>query len=117
MAPYSFRDMVEKVRAEAAWYLPPVMQVFFLGFGGMICLDVEDREFQLIARQAGCTPKQARHALELFEELFPYDDGWYYEAYELSRLKLMPVPLRGASLWMREIFYEGEWRELATPEQ
>jgi hypothetical protein len=118
MAPWSFREMVETIGEEEAWYLPVVMQVYFLGFGAMICLDVEDGEFKKIARQARCTPKQARRALALFAELFPYAGGWYYDGYELSRLKLMPVPLRGAGLFMRECLYGGDWTtDLATPEQ
>jgi hypothetical protein len=44
-------------------------------------------------------------------------DGWYYDAVELSRLKLTPVPVRGAGLWMREVIYEGDWNELATYDQ
>jgi hypothetical protein len=117
MAPASFRAMVETIADEDAWYLPATMQVYFLGFGAMICLDAEDGEYKKIARQARCTPKQARRALTLFAELFPYAEGWYYDAYELSRLKLVPSPLRGVGAWMRETLYGGEWQEVATAEQ
>lgn len=121
-APGSFRAIVDRIRDEAAWYMPLVLQVYFLGFGGMICLDDEDtekREFRELAKQACCTPKQARRALQLFEELFPYPDGgsWFVEGWDLSRLKLMPVPLRGAGIWMREAIYEDTWEELATEDQ
>ena len=114
-APFSFREMVEQIAEEEAWYLPAVLQAYFLGFGGLICLDAEKSEFQHLAAQAGCTPAEARFALRLFEELFPTDGGWFYDDYELSRLKLMPVPLRGAGLRMREAVYGGDWlNDLAT---
>ncbi len=117
MAPRSFRDMVETIEKEEAWYLPAVLQVYFLGFGAMVCLDVEDGEFKKIARQARCTPAQARRSLQLFAKLFPYSEGWYYDNFDLSRLKLVPVPIRGAGLWMREVLYDGDWKDLATDEQ
>jgi hypothetical protein len=115
--PASFHEMVERIADDEAWYLPSVLQVYFLGFGGVICLDVEDMDYEHLASQARCTPKEARHALTLFNDLFPYSAGWYYDAYELSRLKLMPMPLRAAGLLMRENFYPGTWLEMATSEQ
>ncbi len=117
MAPSSFREMVRTIAEDEAWYLPSVLQVYFLGFGAMICLDAEAGEFKKIGRQACCTSKQARRSLDLFADLFPYAGGWYYNNYDLSRLKLVPVPLRGAGLWMREILYDGDWKDLATKEQ
>lgn len=114
-APASFHNMVDRIVDEQAWYLPVVLQVYFLGFGGLICLDADDTEFEYVADQAGCTPTEARFALRLFDELFPFDGGWFYDAFELSRLKLMPVPLRGAGLYMREALYGGDWvSDLAT---
>lgn len=121
-APGSFCAIVDRIRDEDAWYMPLVLQVYFLGFGGMICNeseDVEKQEFRELAKQACCTPRQARRALQLFEELFPYPDGgsWFVNGWDLSRLKLMPVPLRGAGIWMREAIYEDSWEELATSGQ
>jgi hypothetical protein len=117
MAPASFRAMVARIRDEEAWYLPTVLQVYFLGFGAMLCLDAIDRELEEIGKQALCTPAEARHALELFEELFPTVGGWFYEGYELSRLKLVPLALRGATTWMREAIYGHDWTAVATPGQ
>jgi hypothetical protein len=117
LAPASFRAMVDRIAAEGAWYLPTVLQVYFLGFGGMICLDDVDAEFAEIAVQAGCSPPEARRGLELFEELFMTGGGWFHERSELSILKLVPVPIRGASLWMREAVYGRPWEEVSTEPQ
>lgn len=119
LAPSSFRSMVRTIAEEEAWYLPAALQVYFLGFGAMICLDDEPAEYGSIAAQAGCTSNEARRALELFEDLFPFptSGGWFYSGFDLSRLKLTPVPLRAASIWMREAVYENEWERLATPDQ
>ena len=116
-APHSFREMVERIADEEAWYLPSVLQTYLLGFGGTICLDEPDAEFERLARQAGCTPEEASRALELFEELFPTPGGWFYDNFELSRLKLVPHPLRGVGIWMREAVYEGDWDDLVTNDQ
>jgi hypothetical protein len=117
LAPASFRTMVEQIRDERAWYLPAVLQVYFLGFGAMICLDDVDAEFREIAAQARCTPQEVEHALELFAELFWTRNGWFHERDELSLLKLVPVPIRGASIWMREAVYDDSWDALATEAQ
>jgi hypothetical protein len=118
-APQSFRAIVERIAGDQAWHLPAVLQVYVLGFGGLVRLDDADTEFEQIARQARCSPQQARDALRLFDELFPYPDGgsWFYEGFGLSRLKLMPVALRGAGLWMREALSRREWGQIATAEQ
>jgi hypothetical protein len=119
LAPASFQSMVETIADEGAWYLPSALQVYFLGFGAMICTDVTDGEYEAIAAQAGCSPTEASRVLELFGELFPYPEagGWFHEQWDMSRLKLMPVPLRAAATWMRETVYEGEWNEIATRDQ
>src|SRR5207237_1184398 len=102
LAPGSFRSMVERIATEDAWYLPSLLQVYFLGFGAMVCLDDPDAEYGEMAAQAGCSADEARRGLALFEELFWTPGGWFYEQNELSILKLVPVPVRGASIWMRE---------------
>jgi hypothetical protein len=117
LAPMTFRAMVDRIATEGAWYLPSVLQVYLLGFGGMICLDDVDAEFDEIAAQAGCSPRDAQRALALFEELFLTGGGWFHERGELSILKLVPVPLRGAGLWMREAVYGRGWEEVATAAQ
>jgi len=117
LAPATFRSMVDTIAQEGAWYLPALLQVYFLGFGGMICLDDEDGEFERMAAQGGCTASEARRALNLFGELFWTPGGWYHERSELSILKLAPVPVRGASLWMREAVYGQPWEEAATERQ
>jgi hypothetical protein len=119
VAPWSFRSLVEAIADEEAWWLPAALQVYFLGFGAMICTDDPDAEYGAIGEQAGCTPNQARRALELFADLFPsvMSGGWYYDDFDLSRLKLVPAALRGSGTWMREAVYERDWSDMATAEQ
>jgi hypothetical protein len=119
LAPASFHAMVETIADEETWYLPAALQVYFLGFGAMICTDDVPQELEFIARQAGCTPNDVNRALALFAELFPFPSagGWYYNGWDLSRLKLVPVPLRAASVWMREATYGNDWETLATEDQ
>jgi len=117
LAPASFRSMVDTITDEGAWYLPALLQVYFLGFGSMVCLDSHDEEFNEMASQAGCSAPEARRGLELFQELFWTAGGWFHERAEISILKLVPYALRGAGLWMREAVYERPWEEAATEDQ
>lgn len=116
-APAAFRAMVDEIRRQGAWYLPTALRTFFLGFGAMVCTIATDEEYAHIGGQAGCTAAEARRSLELFDELLPTPGGWFYEAYDLSRLKLTPTALRGAGLTMREAVYGREWTSLATADQ
>jgi hypothetical protein len=117
--PASFREMVGIVREKEAWLLPALLQVYLLGFGGMICLDAEADEYSHLGEQVGCDREEASALLCLFEELFPYPSGgrWFLTSSELARLKLMPVALRGAGIRMREALYALPWSDLATPDQ
>jgi hypothetical protein len=94
-----------------------LLQVYFLGFGAMVCLDAPNEEFEAMGAQAGCSSAQAQRGLELFEELFWTPEGWFHERDELSILKLVPWAVRGAGLWMREAVYERPWENAATRDQ
>lgn len=118
--PSNFKKLVKRVAEAQAWQLPNLLQLYFLGFGGMTCTDAKDAEFAEMARQVGCDAAEVADLLEMFDELFPYPHrggSWFIERDELVRLKLMPVPLRGAGIRMREVIYEGEWKDIATPKQ
>jgi hypothetical protein len=117
--PHSFNQMVEVVRDRAAWRLPACLQVYLLGFGGMICADRRDEELAWIAAQIGGSASEVAELLGIYESLFPFPDGgsWHVETEELSRLKLCPVPLRGAGLGMREALSGRDWPSLATAAQ
>jgi len=117
LAPGSFRAMVDTIASENAWYLPALLQVYFYGFGGMVCLDEPDLEYDAMALQAGCTRQQVQRALTLFAELFSTPNGWFHERNELSLLKLVPVQIRAGGCWMREAVYGRPWSELATVDQ
>jgi hypothetical protein len=113
-APASFREMVDKIASEEAWYLPSLLQVYFLGFGAMVCLDDVEAELGEMAAQAQCSRDEAERALALFADLFWTPDGWFHERDEISVLKLVPPPIRGAGIWMREAVYGRPWDEAAT---
>jgi hypothetical protein len=115
--PASFNHMVDVIRQRQAWNLPTILQVYFLGFGGVIRTTHEDEEYGLIAGHVGCTADEAKGLLQLFDELFPYSNGWFYDARDLSRLKVMAAPLRGAGIRMRETVLGRPWEELASDEQ
>ena len=92
--PASFNHMVDLIRERDAWHLPTLLQVYFLGLGGVIRLTAEDEEYGLLAGHVGCSAGEAKEMLQLFDELFPYEGSWFYVARDLSRLKLMPARTR-----------------------
>jgi hypothetical protein len=115
--PASFNHMVDVIREREAWHLPTLLQVYFLGLGGVIRLTAEEEEYGLLAGHVGCTSEEARELLRLFDELFPYGGSWFYVARDLSRLKLMPAPIRGAGMRMREAVLGDPWEDMTNEDQ
>jgi WD40 repeat protein len=76
--------------------------------GGPLTQETERCEYRQLASQAACSPRQARRALELFEELFPYPDGgsWFVAGWDLERRN-----------WMREVIYGDRWEKLGAEDQ
>jgi hypothetical protein len=115
--PASFNHMVDLIRERDAWHLPTLLQVYFLGLGGVIRLTAEDEEYGLLAGHVGCSAGEAKEMLQLFDELFPYEGSWFYVARDLSRLKLMPAPIRGAGMRLREQVNGISWDNMTTEDQ
>ena len=118
--PSAFKELVRQVGDREAWKLPNILQLYFLGFGGLSCLHLAEEEGEALAEQAGCSPDDVVDLIAIFDELFPYQEGggsWFHEGNEMVRLKLMPAPLRGAGLRMREALFGFDWHDLATESQ
>jgi hypothetical protein len=115
--PASFNAMVDLIREREAWHLPALLQVYFLGLGGVIRLTHEEEEYGLLAGHVGCGAPEAREMLLLYNALFPTEKSWFYVARDLSRLKVMPAAIRGAGLRMRESVLGESWEAMSSPEQ
>jgi hypothetical protein len=115
--PATFNEIVKSIRERQAWHLPTLLQVYFLGLGGVIRLNEPEEEYALLASHVGCGSEEAKSMLALFDELFPYGGSWFYVARDLSRLKLMPAPIRGAGMQLREDVTGRSWEQMTTGEQ
>ena len=102
--PPNFHNTVEIVQSIKHYEKIPVLwQIFLWKWGGFFLSDKELEERSKLADEAGMPLDAANRALELFDDLFPLDGGWFTEVQGTGTkiIKLFPSPFRGIGAVMR----------------
>ena len=100
--PPSFRKTVNVIQSiEHYERIPTLWQTFLWKWGGFFLIDKEQDERNKLAAEAGMPLDAASRALELFDDLFPVDGGWFTDLQGTKIVKLFPCPFRGIGAAMR----------------
>jgi len=77
--------------------LPSLWQTFLWKWGGFFLIDKDHEERNGLALEAGMPVEAANKGLELFDELFPIDGGWFMDLQGTRIIKLFPCPFSAHS--------------------
>jgi len=107
--PPNFHKTVEVIQSiESYENIPALWQTFLWKWGGFFLADKEHDERSKLAEEVGMPLDAVNRALELFDDLFPVDGGWFTEVQGTKIIKLFPCPFRGIGAAMRLSQVESE---------
>lgn len=82
---------------------PVFWQTFLWGMGGFILVDRREEEYLRLSQESGMPVDEIDDALNLWDTLFPMENGWFAQPRNDGRrlMKLMPAALRGLGAFSR----------------
>ncbi len=118
--PNSFKEGVEEMSKHEYFSKYPVFWQWFLWlFGGFILKDYKQQEYELLSKKTGIPVKEIPKALEVYNLLFPREDGWFMDLSPQSNIKLLrmfSVPFMGIGSHYRKVVYsnsaDGDFKDL-----
>lgn len=106
----NIRKSIEALKSKPNHHLYPYFwQVFLFVFGGFILYDKKDTEYELLSQITKLPKEEIDDALSIWNELFPFDKGWFQQPTNNSNikyLKMLPAPLYGIGANFRLHFYD-----------
>ena len=75
--------------------IPVLWQSFLWKWGGFFLIDNEAEEKLALANEVNMTAQFVDAAMNIYDTLFPMENGWFYETNGTKFLKLFPCPFRG----------------------
>ena len=107
--PSSFQKGLDIISKHKYFHKYPVFWQWFMWiFGGFILKDYEDEEYKILSQKSGIPIEEIPKALEVYQILFPQDDGWFMDLSPASNIKMMkmfPVPFMGVGANYRILIY------------
>lgn len=89
---------------------PRLWQLFTYMMGGFLLTDLIDKEINLLSNISGVPFDEVRHALNVYDILFPIASKWIrpINYSHIERLNMMPAPLMGIGANFRRMYYRDD---------
>ena len=102
--PDSFYSAVSTLRSiDEPDKVPVLWQSLLWKWGGFFLTEHLDEERTALAEEVGMPLGSLDKGLRVYEELFPYSNGWWTDLPGTRILKLFPAPFRGIGAQMRRM--------------
>ena len=102
--PGSFHSSVQEMQSiEGFEKFAVLWQSFLWKWGGFFLMDKEKEEKSALAKEIGIDVASVDSAMDLYDDLFPIERGWFHEFQGTRVLKLFPCQFRGIGVFYRRL--------------
>ena len=105
----NIQEFIDKLKNKPNYHLYPYLwQVFLYVFGGFILENKKEEEYNLLSQITKLPKENIDDAFFVWDELFPYNKGWFQQPQKNSNIKLLkmlPAPLYGIGMNFRLHLY------------